>query len=110
MARATKAMAMAMTARIRRSRSSMRWATKGCSVPSVPSGLGGGGVTGWGVGAEAGGARGARLHMATHAVALLVPKRRGPTLEAPVLARRGVGGGRQVVVEAGVVGARAVRP
>src|SRR5438552_2068794 len=104
---------MAMTARIRRSRNSIRWVTNGCSVPaSSSSWSAGGGDMGWRQGrgepaVPAGSVellravlchtRGAGQRLGADAVAHLVPLRRGALLQAPLLAGvlvRGKGGRR----------------
>src|SRR3954454_23263034 len=75
-----------MTALIRRSRSSTRWATKGCSVPASSSS---GGV--WDMQsvellrAVARHAGCARQRAGAHAIARLVPLRRGALFQAPFL-------------------------
>src|SRR5688572_30048331 len=76
---------------MRRSRSSTRWETNGCSVPASSSGsLSGPPLTcsrrraRW---AEARHPRGTRLGLGADAVLLLVPLRHGAPLQAPVLLR-----------------------
>src|SRR5437867_3040259 len=77
----------ASSARIRRSRSSTRCATKGCSVPSSSSFGSELMLRAHARWAEARNARGARLRTRAHTGALLVPLRRGTALEAPILLR-----------------------
>src|SRR3954462_13067868 len=92
---AAKQIPTATSARISRSRSSMRCDTKGCSVPSSSSRSGGvalnaspaGGSSRRARRGEGPHARGARQRLGANAVALLVPLRRGTALHAPVLLR-----------------------